>query len=159
MELSKMRKSVLGFALLALGMLSVARNASADDGVNPAPFLGVVGLGALDVGLVAADLAAGARGEWRSRAYGGVEAAVGGAQLAICLDQTLSTQRSGGTPGAWEVGAGFGAILMAHGLATLLAPRSHTEAPSPPGPVMIAPLALGDVARATVPGLAVLGLF
>ncbi len=154
-----MKKRMVGLALLALGMLSVARNASADEGVDPKPFLGAVGFGALDVGLIAADFAAGARAEWRSRGYGGFEATVGSAQFAICLDQLLSTAPYSGSSGAWEVGAGLGAILMAHGFVTLLAPRSHAEAPAPPGPVTIAPLALSDVARASVPGLAVLRLF
>ena len=152
-----MKKCVLCLALLVLGMSSVARNASADEGVDPAAVLGVFGFGALDVGLIAADLTAGAHREWHSRGYGGFEAIVGGAQFAICLDQALSTKY--GSPGGWEIGAGFGAILMAHGLMTLLAPRSHTEAPAPPGPVLIAPLALSDVARNSVPGLTLVGLF
>lgn len=154
-----MKKRTIGLALLVLGMLSVAPNASAEEGLDPKPLLAVVGFGALNVGLIGADLTAGARGEWRSRGYGGFEAAVGGVQLAICLDEVLSTRPNSGAPGAWEVGAGFGAILMAHGLLTLLAPRSSAEAPVPSGPVTIAPLALSDVARASVPGLAVLGLF
>ena len=155
-----MKKRVLGLALLALGMLSVARNASADEYVDPDALLGLVGFSALDVGFAGADLTAGARGEWRSPGYGGLEAAVSGAQFAICLDKVLSPGPNSGTSGVWEIGAGLGAILMTHGLVTLLAPRSQAEAPSPPGPVItIAPLALSDVERVSVPGLAVLGLF
>jgi hypothetical protein len=153
-----MKKRRLGLALLALGMLSVARNASADEGFDPVPGLAFVGFGVLDIGLAAADLAAAGQGRWRSRGYGGVEFAAGGAQFAICLNNALSSGPNG-VPGPWVIGAGFGAIFMAHGLVTLLAPRSRAEAPPSPGPVMIAPLALSDVARASVPGLAVLGLF
>jgi hypothetical protein len=154
-----MKKRMLGLVLLVLGMLSVTREASADERVNPDAVLGVVGFGALDIGLIAADLSAGAQEKWRSRGYGGFETAVGGTQLAICLNQVLATPQNGGSPGAWEIGAGLGAILVVHGLVTLLAPRSHTEAPAPSGGFTVAPLALSDVARAPVPGMALLGRF
>jgi hypothetical protein len=120
-----MKKRRVGLALLALAMLSVARNASADESVDPVPGLAFVGFGALDIGLAAADFSAG--GRWRSRGYGGVEFAAGGAQFAICLHNALSSGPNG-VPGPWEIGAGFGAIFMAHGLVTLLAPRSHARA-------------------------------
>jgi hypothetical protein len=153
-----MKKSLFGLAVLALATLSFAPNASADMGYDVDAAFGLVGFGALDVGLVVADLAAGAQGEWRSRVYGGFEATVGGAQFAICLNQVLSAGPNRST-GTWEIGAGLGAILMTHGLVTLLAPRPHTESPTPPAPVTITPLALSDVARGSVPGVAVLGLF
>jgi hypothetical protein len=153
-----MKKHLVGLAVLALGMLSVARSASADQGGVTSDTLLGLGFIPLDLGLAVADLAAGARAEWPSRVYGGFEATVAGAQFAICLDRVLST-REPNSPGLWEIEAGFGAILMTHGLVTLLAPQSHTEAPAPPGPAMIAPLALSDVARASAPGLAVLGRF
>lgn len=153
-----MKKRMLGVALLVLAMVSLARDASAEQSVDPAPVLGVFGFGLLDVGLIAADSSAGAQREWRSRGYGGLETVVGGVQFAICLDQALSTG-SYSSPRGWQIGAGFGAILMAHGLVTLLAPRTHTEAPPPPDTVTVAPLALSDVGGASVPGLAVLGRF
>jgi hypothetical protein len=138
--------------------VSLARDASADERVDPVAAWGVLGLGALDVGLIGADLTAGAQREWRSRGYGGFEAVAGGAQFAICLNQVLAAGPYD-SPGAWEIGAGFGAILMVHGLVTLVAPRSHTEAPARPDTFTVAPLALSDVGRASVPGLAVLGRF
>ena len=119
----------------------------------------VIGGGALDFGLAMTDLVAGARREWLPRGYGVAETAVGGAQFAICLELASSTRPSNVGHGLWAYGAVFGAILTTHGLVTLLAPRSHTEAPAPTAPVVIAPLALSDVARAAVPGMAVLGRF
>jgi hypothetical protein len=153
-----MKKRTLGMALLALGMVSLARDASGDETTGGLE-VPVIGVGALDFGLAMTDLVAWTRGEWMSRGYGAFEAVVGGAQFGICLDATLSTQPSNAGHGLWEYGAVFGAILTTHGLVTLLAPRSHTEAPAPPAPVTIAPLALRDVARASVPGVAVLGRF
>jgi hypothetical protein len=153
-----MRKRMLGPVLLAVAMLSFARDASADEGVDSVALFSVVGFGALDVGLAVSDLVAGAQGKWRSRAYGGFEAVAAGTQFAICLDQAL-TAGPGRSTGGWVIGAGFGAIFMTHGLVTLLAPRSHIEAPLRPDPVTVAPLALSDVARSSVPGVAVLGRF
>ena len=152
-----MRNRILGLAVLMVTMLSSARDASADEGVDSAALFGVVGFGALDLGLAVADLAAGAQGKWRSRGYGAFEAVAGGTQFAICLDKALSTRS--GSAGGWEIGAGFGAIFMVHGLVTLLAPRSDTEAPTPPAPFAVAPVAISDVARSSLPGVAVLGRF
>jgi len=154
-----MKKRVWGLMLLTLGMLSVSREAAADEAqVDPVLVLGFLGVAALDVGLVSADLVIGAQGERPSRGYGGFEAAVGGAQFAICLDKALANG-SASNPGGWALGTIFGGILLAHGLVTLLAPHAHIEAPPAPGPVTVAPLALSDVARTSVPGLAVLGRF
>jgi len=150
-----MMKRMMGLGLLVVATLSSARVASADEGINSDALLGV-GFGALDLGLAVADLAVGAQGKWHSRGYGAFEAIAGGTQFAICLDKALTTH---GSAGLWQVGAGFGAILMAHGLVTLLAPRSQTEAPAPPGAVTVAPLALSDIARSSLPGVAVLGRF
>ena len=44
-----MKKRMLGLTLLVWGMLSVARDASADEHVDPDAILGVVGFGALAV--------------------------------------------------------------------------------------------------------------
>ena len=105
------------------------------------------------------DVVAGGRREWMSRGYGAFETVVGGAQFAVCLDLALSVRPSSGVRELFSYGALFGAILTTHGLVTLLAPRSHTEPPPPPATVTIAPLALTDVARAAVPGMAALGRF
>jgi hypothetical protein len=159
MEVSTMKKRTLGMALLALAMVSVARDASADESNSGALVPIVFGGGALDFGLAMTDLVAAARQEWLPRGYGAVETAVGGAQFAICLELASTTRPSNVGHGLWAYGAVFGAILTTHGLVTLLAPRSHTETPAPSAPVVIAPLALSDVARAAVPGMAVLGRF
>lgn len=154
-----MTKRILGMALLALGMVSVARDASADES-NSGALVPIVGLGgALDFGLAMTDLVAATRREWLPRGYGAVETVVGGAQLAICLDLASTTQPNNVGHGLWAYGAVFGAILTAHGLVTLLAPRSPTEAPARPAPIMIAPLALSVVTRAAVPGMTVLSRF
>ena len=147
-----MKKRILGSAVLVVAMLSLARDASADQGYDVAGLYGVVGFGALDLGLAVSDLAAGVQGKWRSRGYGGFEAVAGGTQFAICLDQILSARPNEST-GMWEVGAGFGAIFMVHGLVTLLAPRSHTEAPAPPAPVTVAPLWTSTVSVLNAPAL------
>jgi hypothetical protein len=159
MEVSTMKKLILGMALLTLGTVSVARDASADEGDSGALAPIVLGVGALDFGLAMTDLVAGARREWLPRGYGAFETAVGGAQFAICLELASSTRASNAGRELWTYGAVFGAILTTHGLVTLLFPRSHTEAPPPQAPITIAPLALSDVARAAVPGMAVLGRF
>jgi hypothetical protein len=151
-----MKKSMVGLGLFVAATLSLARDASADERQDTDALL-VAGFGAMDLGFIASDLAAGAQEKWRSRGYGGLETVAAGAQVAICLDKALS---AGLRPtGEWQIGAGFGAILLAHGLVTLLAPRSHTEGPPPPGSFTVAPLALGDVARSPLPGLALLGRF
>lgn len=154
-----MKKRILGMALLALAMVSVARDASADENTGGELVPVVLGGGALDFGLAMTDLVAATRREWLPRGYGVVETALGGAQFAICLELATSTQPNNVGHGLWAYGAVFGAILTTHGLVTLLAPRSHTEAPPPSAPITIAPLALSDVARAAVPGMAVLGRF
>ena len=154
-----MKKRILGMALLVLGIVSVARDASADESSSgPLALVALIG-GPLDFGLAVTDLVAGARREWMPRGYGAFETVVGGTQFAICLDLALSAKPSSGARELWSYGALLGAILTTHGLVTLLAPRSHTEPPPPPAPVTIAPLALSDVARAAVPGMAVLGRF
>jgi hypothetical protein len=150
---------LLGLSLVALGMLSVARDASAEETTDTTALLGVVGFGALDIGLATADFAAGVHGDWRSRGYGGVETIVGGAQLAFCLAERESVPLTSGDRWPWEIGAMLGGVFIVHGLVTLLVNRSHTEAPAPPAPVTVAPVALSDVARASVPGVAVLGRF
>jgi hypothetical protein len=154
-----MKTRILGMALLVLAMVSVARDASADESNGGVLLVPVVGFGALDLGLAMTDLVAGARREWMPRGYGAFEAVAGGAQFAVCLDLALTTQPSNVGHGLWAYGAAFGAILTTHGLVTLLTPRSHTETPPPPAPITISPLALSDVARASVPGMAVLGRF
>lgn len=153
-----MKKRILGMALLVLGMVSVARDASADENDASGALL-IAGFGALDIGLASIDLVHGAQQEWLPRGYGAFEAVVGGAQFAICLDLALTVLPGNPDSGLWKYGAAFGAILMGHGLVTLLVPRSHNEALAPPGPVVVAPLALSDVAHASVPGVAVLGRF
>jgi hypothetical protein len=165
-----MRKRVVGLVLL-LGMLSVARNASADEGTNTGALEGfgaAVGFGALDLGLATTDLVFGAQGKWPPRVYSALEAAAAGAQVAICLDKALAPQPGLATPGGlgppgsnvgWELGAAFGAIFLAHGIVTLVAPRAHLEVSTPSGPVTVAPVALSDVGHASVPGLAALGRF
>jgi len=154
-----MKKRILGLGLLVVGMLSGSRSAFAvesDSGIVPLP---IVGFGALDIGLASADLIRGAQREWLPRGYGAVETVLGGAQFAICLDLALSALPGNPDSGVWKYGAAFGAILMTHGLVTLLAPRSHTEATAPPAPFVVAPVALSDVARTAVPGMGVLGRF
>ena len=153
-----MKKRIIWLALFVVATLCGARDASADQGQDDGALMLIVGVGALDVGLVVSDLAAGAQSKWRSRGYGGFEAIAAGTQFAFCLDQALSAGPYRST-GGWQIGAGLGAILMAHGLVTLLAPRSHTEAPPPSGPLIVAPLALSDVTRSSLPGVAVLGRF
>jgi hypothetical protein len=154
-------------------MLSVARGASADESVDTGAMQAVYGFTALDLGLATTDLVFGARATWAPRWYGALEVAAAGAQLAICLDKVLAPQRTGIAPGTageqltnssstsgmWQVGAAFGAIFLAHGIVTLVAPRAHADAPTERGPVDVAPLALSDAARQSVPGLAVLGRF
>ncbi|HEY6475393.1 MAG TPA: hypothetical protein VI456_02365 [Polyangia bacterium] len=158
-----MKKRTLGLGMLALGMLSGSRSAFADEYVDSSALFATVGFGALDVGLATTDLAFGAQGKWPPRAYSAFEVAAAGAQIAICLDKALSPQQPGApsnpSGGAWGVGAAFGAIFVAHGIVTLVAPRSHLEIPTPTGPVTVAPLALSDVARTAVPGMGVLGRF
>ena len=89
-------------------------------------------------------------------------------QLAICVDKALAPRTGLATPGGissppasgpWQVGAAFGAIFLAHGIVTLVAPRSRVEVPTPAGPVTVAPVPFSDVAHASVPGLAALGRF
>lgn len=161
-----MKKRLLGLALLA-GTLSMSRNASADTPIDAQAVddaLTYFGFGVVDFGLTAIDLSFSIRDTWAPRPYAGVEIFAGGAELAVCLDKALSppptTYRgalAGPTPWAFE--AAFGAAFLAHGIVTMVRPGSHTEAPPERGPVTIAPLALSDAARTSVPGLAVIGRF
>ncbi len=155
-----MKKRLLGLTLLLLGMLAVPREAAADvpfDASFVDAVLATVGFGVLDLGLTTIDVASSEHGKQLPRFYGGVETLAAGAQFAVCLDNALSTY-SGGAAG-WWMGAGIGALFVVHGIVTLVGPLSHAEAPPPPPPVVVAPLALSDVTRAAVPGLAVLGRF
>jgi hypothetical protein len=154
-----MKKRKLGLALVVLAMVSVARDASAVESDSGEAAVLIGGFGVVDIGLVSADLISGAQREWLPRGYGVFETVAGGAQFAICLDLALTALPGNTDSGVWKYGAAFGAILMTHGLVTLLGPRSHTEAPTPPAPFVVAPVALSDVARDAVPGLAVLGRF
>jgi hypothetical protein len=161
-----MKKRVLVLGLLVLGM-SASRGAFADEGQDTGMLWGV-GFATLDLGLATTDLVAGARGTWAPRGYAAAEVAAAGAQIAICIDKALSpppgliTTGGVGPSGSvvgWELGAAVGAVFVAHGIATLVAPRSHTETTTPSGAVTITPLTLSDVSRAAVPGMAVLGHF
>jgi len=158
---TNLKKAIVGLALL-LGLLSVSRSASADEN------LALVGFGTMDLGLATTDLVFGAYGKWPPRLYAGFEAAAAAAQIAICIDQALAPRQGLATPGGlspppsgagWDVGAAFGAIFLAHGIVTLVAPRAHLEVSTPAGPVALAPVAFSDVARASVPGLMALGRF
>ena len=164
---TNLKKAIVGLAML-MGMLSVSRSASADEGFDTNGFLSLVGFGTMDLGLATTDLVFGAYGKWPPRIYAGFETAAAAAQIAICIDQALAPRQGLATPGGlgpppsaagWDVGAAFGAIFLAHGIVTLVAPRAHLEIPTPTGPVALAPVALSDVARASVPGLAALGRF
>jgi hypothetical protein len=155
-----MKKCLLGLALLA-GLSSVSRNAAAESPVNGpllADALTFVVLSTLDAGLTAVDVSFWAQHRWAPVPYGILEFMAGTAQFGGCLDSALST-RPGADPTPAAFGAALGAVFMAHGLMAIVRPGSHTEAPPPPAPVTVAPLALSDVARMSVPGLAVLGRF
>jgi hypothetical protein len=155
-----MKKGVLGLALLVVGMLTAPRNAAAEEVVDTGGILGVVGFASLDLGFGIADLNSLVTGERHSRGVGAFEATVGAGQIAFCVGEAYSVSRYGApVPIALRIGAGLGVLLMAHGLVTLVAPGSHTEAPAQPPAVTVAPLALSDGARAPVPGLGVLGRF
>lgn len=162
-----LKKAIVGLAML-VGMLSVSRSASADEHVDQIGFLSLVGFGTMDLGLATTDLVFGAYGKWPPRVYAGFETGAAALQIAICVDQALASRQGLATPGGlgpppsgagWDVGAAFGAIFLAHGIVTLVAPRAHLEIPTPTGPVTLAPVAFSDVARASVPGLAALGRF
>jgi hypothetical protein len=154
-----MRKHALWLVLAAVGVCAVPRNAEAMEVVDEGKLLTLVGFSGLDVGLLAADVTAAVQQAWRSRGYGGFEATVGAAQVALCLDQALAGPPGTRTAPAWVIGAGLGTILFTHGVVTLVVDRNRTEAPPATGPVTVAPLALSDVGHASVPGLAVLGRF
>ena len=164
---TNLRKAIVGLAML-LAMLSVSRSASGDERVDQVGFLSLVGFGTMDLGLATTDLVFGAYGKWPPRVYAGFETAAAAAQIAICIDQALAPRQGLASPGGlapppsgagWDVGAAFGAIFLAHGIVTLVAPRAHLEISTPTGPVTLAPVAFSDVARASVPGLAALGRF
>ena len=162
-----MKKRIVGLALL-VATLSMARTASADQAFDSSALEATLGFGTLDLGLATTDLVFGAQGKWPPRVYSAFEAAAAGAQIAICIDQALAPRKGLATTGGlppppsgigWWVGAGFGSIFLAHGIVTLVAPRAHLEVTTPAGPVTFAPLALSDVGRSSVPGLAALGRF
>jgi hypothetical protein len=159
-----MKARSLGMVLLVLAMLEVPRAASAEQAVDVQAVdstvdtaLTVVGFGALDLGLTIVDLATSMQRTRLPRAYGGFETLAGGVQFGICLDNALSSRSS--APVVWGMGAGIGALLVVHGIVTLARRRSDAEAPPPAPAVAVAPLALSDIARTSVPGLAVLGRF
>jgi len=155
-----MKKRVLGLALLAVGTLAAPRNAAAMEVVDTGPLLGLVGFSALDFGLGVADLSSLVKGERYSRGFGIFETTVGAGQIGFCFGEAYKMSRYGApVPIAWEIGAGLGALLMAHGVVTLVAPGAHPAAPAAAPAVTVAPLALNDVARTAVPGLGVLGRF
>jgi hypothetical protein len=161
------KKRILGLSLL--GALFVSRSAFADERTDTNALFATVGFGTLDLGLATTDLVFGAQGKWPPRVYAALETVAAGLQVAICIDRALAPPPPGlatpgglGPPGSnagWEIGAAFGAILLAHGIVTLVAPHSHVEMVAPSGPVTLAPVALSDVAHAAVPGLVALGRF
>jgi hypothetical protein len=156
-----MKKLLLGLAVLA-ATLSVSSRASADELIDTNGAEGLLtlfGFGMLDIGMTAIDISFATETKWAPRPYGGVETLVGGLQFVVCLDNALSPRPGGLKPAPWELGAAFGALFLAHGIVTLAKPWSSGEAPPPPAPVTVAPLALSDVARGSVPGLAVVGRF
>jgi hypothetical protein len=166
-EGTKLKKTIVGLAVL-VGLFSVSRSAAADEGFDVNGFAGLVGFGTMDLGLATTDLVFGAYGKWPPRVYSGFETAAAAAQIAICIDQALAPRQGLASPGGlapppsgvgWDVGAAFGAIFLAHGIITLVAPRAHLEVSTPAGPVALAPVAFSDVARASVPGLMALGRF
>ncbi len=155
-----MKTRLLEMVLFVVAMLAVPRDAAADVPIEASAvdsLLATVEFGVLDLGLTITDVVSSEQRRQLPRGYGGVETVAAGAQFAVCLDNALSTH-SGAAAASW-MGAGIGALFVVHGIVTLVGPRSHTEAPPPPPPVAIAPLALSDVARGSVPGLAVLGRF
>jgi hypothetical protein len=155
-----MKKGLLALALLA-GLLSVPRNASADTPVNGQAVEGLLTfmeVSVLDIGLTAVDVSYLSRHTRAPVPYGILEFMAGTAQFGFCLDSALSTP-PGADPKPAAFGAVLGAAFMAHAIVTIVRPRAHAEVPLPPPPVTVAPLALSDVARASVPGLAVLGRF
>lgn len=153
-----MRMRSLGPLVLVVATLGAPRHASADE-TEGYPVEIILGVGALNAGLVLTDLAAVANQARLPRVYGGFETVFAGTEVAYCLDTLLWNHPNGGFGTMLEIGTGIGAILMAHGIVTLVAPRSHAESPGAPSSVTVAPLALSDVTRVSRPGLAVLGRF
>jgi len=163
---TNLKKAIVGLAIL-VGMSSAWRSASADERFDGG-FLPLFGFGTMDLGLATTDLVFGAKGKWPPRIYAGFETGAAALQIAICIDQALSPRQGLATTGGlgpppsgagWDAGAAIGAIFLAHGIVTLVAPRAHLEIPTPTGPVTLAPVAFSDVSRASVPGLAALGRF
>jgi hypothetical protein len=164
---TNLKKAIVGLAVL-VGMLSGSRSASADEMSATNVLFPLVGFGTMDLGLATTDLVFGSKGKWPPRVYSGFETGAAALQIAICVDQALSSRRGLATTGGigpppsgagWEVGAAIGTIFLAHGIVTLVAPRARLEIPTPTGPVTLAPVAFSDVTRASVPGLAALGRF
>jgi hypothetical protein len=158
-----MKRGLLGLFVVAMATAGAPRSASADE-TDASGLFFVSAFGVADAGLAITDLAAAVNRKWLSRVYGGFETVVAGTQTALCLDALLKSQGNNGNGasngnGWFEIGAGLGAVLLAHGIVTLVGPGSSPEAPASPGPVMVAPVALSDVARNTVGGVAVLGRF
>jgi len=163
---TNLKKAIVGLAML-VGMSSLSRSASADEGFDGG-LVPLIGFGTMDLGLATTDLVFGAMGKWPPRVYSGFETGAAALQIAICIDQALAPRQGLATPGGqapppsgagWVAGAAVGAIFLAHGIVTLVAPRAHLEISAPTGPVTLAPVAFSDVARASVPGLAALGRF
>jgi len=161
-----LKKAMVGLAML-VGLSSLPRSASADERPDSG-FVPLFAFGTLDLGLATTDLAFGAMRKWPPRVYSGFETGAAALQIAICIDQALSPRQGLATTGGlapppsgagWDAGAAIGAIFLAHGIVTLVAPRAHLEISAPTGPVTLAPVAFSDVARASVPGLAALGRF
>jgi hypothetical protein len=152
-----MRRRIIGLLVVA-GTLGAPRGASADQADGTGAVI-LLGFDVLDAGLALTDLGALANHAWLPRVYGGFEAAAAGTQVALLLDGAVSNQPNGGFGTGMVLATGLGAILMAHGIVTLVGPRSHAESPGSPGLVTVAPVALSDVTRVSVPGLAVLGRF
>jgi hypothetical protein len=150
-----MNKMVVPALLVALGLAFATRPARAMESTDTGTELAVIGFGALDLAFAAADLTAGARGEWRSREYGAVEAMAGGLQVGLCLNQAGPQ----GTRGAWLFGTGLGTIFLIHGVVTLFGSRIQPEIPAKPGVAGIAPVALADPGRPVAAGVGLFGRF
>jgi hypothetical protein len=66
--------------------------------------LTILGSGALDIGLTAADVTAAVQGRWWSRTYGGFEVVAGGVQAALFADWGLTDAARGSAPGLAVLG-------------------------------------------------------
>jgi hypothetical protein len=153
-----MRRRILGLLLLVAGTLGAPRGARADSADATAAPVVLFGFGVVDAGLLLTDLGAVANQAQLPRGFGGFEIVAGGAQVGYCVD-TLWSHPDGSFGTLLEIAMVPGAILMLHGIVTLVGPQPHAESPGAPRSVTVAPVALSDVTRVSVPGLAVLGRF